>query len=246
MVRMQKYLAETGLCSRRAAKDLMRQGRVTVDGLPMEEVCGLFDPEVSTVAVDGQILGKPQKPVHYLFHKPAGYLTTMDDPQGRPTVKEFLDRLPVRVFPVGRLDMDVSGLLILTNDGDLATRLMHPSYLVPRIYRAQVEGYPTEAELERLRTGKLVISGKPAAPALATMLRGGPDHGWLELTLTEGRRHQVKLMCSGIGHPVKRLKRVAYCDLWLPEDLAPGRTRRLSTRAANRLRAQVGLGPLEG
>ena len=117
MVRTQKYLADTGLCSRRAAKDLMRQGRVTVDGVPMEEVCGLFDPEVQTVAVDGQIVGKPQKPAHYLFHKPAGYLTTLDDPQGRPTVKEFLDRLPVRVFPVGRLDMDVSGLLIVTNDG---------------------------------------------------------------------------------------------------------------------------------
>ena len=123
---------------------------------------------------------------------------------------------------------------------------MHPSYLVPRIYRALVDGSPTEAELEALRSGKLIISGKPAAPALATMLRGGPDDGWLELTLTEGRRHQVNLMCAGIGHPIKRLKRVAYCDLWLPKDLAPGRTRQLSPQQVNHLRAKVGLGPLEG
>ncbi|MDR2367564.1 MAG: rRNA pseudouridine synthase [Deltaproteobacteria bacterium] len=244
LVSLQKYLAGAGLCSRRAAKDLMREGRVAVDGVPAVKVCDKFDPEISTLTVDGKAVPGPQAPAHYMFHKPTGYLTTFDDPQGRPTVKPFLDRLPGRVYPVGRLDMDVSGLLILTNDGELAKRLMHPSYLIPKVYRAIVSGLPGRAELDTLRHGELIIDGRPAAAAKAKILRDGPDEGWLELILTEGRHRQVKRMCAAIGHPVKRLKRVAYCDLWLPGDLMAGDSRKLTPGEINHLRAQVGLDPM--
>jgi pseudouridine synthase len=219
----------------------MREGRVRVDGKVVDAPCEMFDPEVSIVEVDGEAVGKPQKLAYYMFHKPAGFLTTFDDPRGRPTVKPFLDKLPVRVFPVGRLDMDVSGLLIVTNDGQLATRLMHPSYLVPKIYLAQVKGLPTERELNLLRTGQILILGKPAAPAKARMIKSGPNKGSLELTLTEGRHRQVKRMCAAIGHEVIRLKRVSYCDLPLPANLAAGMTRKLTASEIRHLRAQVGL-----
>ncbi|MDR2387176.1 MAG: rRNA pseudouridine synthase [Deltaproteobacteria bacterium] len=244
-VRLQKYLAEVGLCSRRKAEDLMRQGRVTVDGQVTEAPGHMIDPETATVALDGQVVGPPQKLAYYMFHKPSGFLTTLDDPRGRPTVKGFLDKLPVRVYPVGRLDLDVSGLLILTNDGQLAMRLMHPSYLVSKIYRAKVKGLPSEEKLDLLRTGQILILGKPAAPAKARMLKSGPDKGQLELTLTEGRHRQVKRMCAAIGHEVIRLKRIAYCDLPLPPDLPPGQTRKLSPSEIRHLKAQVGLVPAD-
>jgi pseudouridine synthase len=178
-----------------------------------------------------------------MFHKPAGFLTTFADPQGRPTVMRFFEGLPVRVYPVGRLDMDVSGLLILTNDGELTKRLMHPSFLVPKIYRALVDGVPDRGDLEIIRGGGLVIDGRPAAPAEARMIGEGPDKGWLELTLTEGRHRQVKRMCAAVGHRVVRLKRVAYAGLWLPKDLPPGEVARLGPREIGLLRAAVGLPP---
>ncbi|MDR1677071.1 MAG: rRNA pseudouridine synthase [Deltaproteobacteria bacterium] len=240
-VRLQKFLAAAGLCSRRGAKDLMRQGRVAVDGVPAEDVCRVFDPDLSTVTLDGQVVSSAQKLAYYLFHKPTGYLTSLADPQGRPTVRPFLERLPVRVFPVGRLDMDVSGVLILTNDGELSRRLMHPSYLVPKVYLVRVNGVPDETDLERLRNGSLIIEDKPAAPAKARMLKSGPAKGWLELILTEGRNRQVKRMCAAIGHRVIELKRVAYCDLWLPDSLAVGSIVKLNKREINILKKKVGL-----
>jgi pseudouridine synthase len=214
--RLQKFLAASGLCSRREAKNLMRQGRVFVNGEPAADVCRMFDPERSTVTVDGKAIGPAESLAYYMFHKPTGYVTTLSDPQGRPTVGLFLDRLKERVFPVGRLDRDVSGLLILTNDGDLCARLMHPSSLIPKVYRALLNGQPDDGDLELLREGKLTIEGKLAAKAKARMLDNGPDKGWLELTLTEGRKRQVKRMCAAIGHDIIRLKRVSYCGLWLP------------------------------
>jgi pseudouridine synthase len=165
-------------------------------------------------------LGRREKLVYYMFYKPSGCLTPLDDPRGRPTIRPFLAELPVRVFPVGRLDMDVEGLLILTNDGPLARRLMHPSSMVPKVYRVKVEGLPDEADLERLREGRLLLGDRPAAPAgvelLKTARQGAAGaRAWLSLTLTEGRRRQVKRMCSAIGHPVLKLKRVSYAGLAL-------------------------------
>jgi 23S rRNA pseudouridine2605 synthase len=176
-----------------------------------------------------------------MFHKPKGFVTTLSDPQGRPTIRDFLLHLSVRVFPVGRLDLDVSGLLILTNDGELATRLMHPSSLVPKVYRAKVIGKPDKSFTDLLSSGNLIIGGKPAAPAKATIVKSGPDKGYVELTLTEGRRHQVKLMCAAAGHPVAILKRISYGGLPLPEDLPSGNLRPLDDDQIKTLKGLVGL-----
>jgi 23S rRNA pseudouridine2605 synthase len=207
----------------------MAEGRVTVNGRVAAEPGLKVDPARDEILVDGRLLGPPEKPVYFMFHKPAGCLTTLDDPQGRPPIKLFLDRLPARVFPVGRLDMDVEGLLLLTNDGPLARRLMHPSSRVPKVYRVKVEGLPTEADLEKLRSGGLRLGDRPAAAAGADLLKTAREESpqaraWLLLTLTEGRRRQVKRMCSAIGHPVLKLKRVSYAGLDL------GGLRRAATR----------------
>ena len=198
----------------------MRAGRVTVNGQPAIEPGLLADPDRDEILVDGRRLGPPVQTVHYMFHKPSGCLTTLDDPQGRPTIKPFLDRLPARVFPVGRLDMDVEGLLLLTNDGPLARRLMHPSSQVPKVYRVKVEGLPSEGDLDKLRSGRLLVGDRPAAAARVELLKTAREgtagaRSWLLLTLTEGRRRQVKRMCSAIGHQVLKLKRVSYAGLEL-------------------------------
>jgi 23S rRNA pseudouridine2605 synthase len=219
----------------------MREGRVLVDGRAVTEPGAKADPELAAIMVDGQAISAPNSPVYYMFHKPAGFLTTLSDPYDRPTISPFLAKLPVRVYPVGRLDFDVSGLLILTNDGELCARLMHPSYEVPKVYHALVEGIPEEKDLEKLRSGNLIILDKPAAPAKARILNSGPDKGWLELTLTEGRHRQVKRMCAAIGHKVKKLKRVAYCGLKIPPALAQGEATKLTRNQIVALKSKVGL-----
>ena len=214
--RLQKIISEAGLASRRGAERLIAEGRVSVNGRVVTEQGLKADPGRDKIQVDGRPLPPPQKLHYYMFNKPAGYLTTLSDPKGRPTIKIFLDSLlPVRVFPVGRLDMDVEGLLILTNDGPLAKRLMHPSSQIPKIYRVKVSGRPDEADLEKLRGGRLMLGERPAAPAGAELIKTASDRAWILLTLTEGRHHQVKRMCSAIGHPVLKLKRISYAGLEL-------------------------------
>lgn len=194
---------------------MIDEGRVTVNGRRVSMQGLKVDPRHDRIAIDGRPLPPPEKFHYYMFHKPAGYLTTLFDPQGRPTIKVFLDHLPVRVFPVGRLDMDVEGLLILTNDGPLAKRLMHPSSQIPKTYRVKVAGLPDADDLERLRDGSLMLGDRQAAPAEAELIKTAEDRAWLFLTITEGRHHQVKRMCSAIGHPVLKLKRVSYAGLEL-------------------------------
>ena len=230
--RLQKIISGAGWCSRRRAERLMAEGRVTVNGRAATEPGLKADPARAVILVDGRPLGPPEKLVYYIFHKPAGCLTTLDDPQGRPTILPFISALPARVFPVGRLDMDVEGLLILTNDGPLARRLMHPSSKVPKVYRVKVEGLPDEEDLARLRGGRLWLGDRPAAPAGAELLKTAREgtagaRAWLSLTLTEGRRRQVKRMCSAIGHPVLKLKRVSYAGLELGP-LRPAQARPLT------------------
>ena len=216
--RLQKVIAEAGLCSRRGAEKLIAEGRVAVNGRTVQE-CGVkVNPDRDSVSVDGRPLPPPQKLHYFMFNKPSGYLTTLSDPKGRPTIKSYLNALPVRVFPVGRLDMDVEGLLLLTNDGELAKKLMHPSTKIPKIYLVKVDGLPDSKDLEKLRSGKLMLGDRPAAPAEAELIKtaldkAGQARGWLLLTLTEGRHHQVKRMCSAVGHPVVKLKRVSYGGL---------------------------------
>jgi pseudouridine synthase len=226
-MRLNAYLARAGVASRRGAEELIRAGRVRVNG----EVAGLatFVEGNDMVEVDGRSV-EPEPLTYVLLHKPAGVVTTARDPQGRPTVVGLVghDR---RVVPVGRLDADTTGALLLTNDGPLAHRLMHPRYEVDKVYVAEVEGQPLEDALARLREGVELEDGL-TSPAVAEVV--GPSR--VELTIHEGRKHQVKRMLEAVGHPVRRLHRKAYAGLTL-DGLEPGDWRELSSDEVKRLRA---------
>jgi 23S rRNA pseudouridine2605 synthase len=200
-VRLQKVLARAGLGSRRTCEDLIAAGRVTVNGV-VATLGTRADAETDAIEVDGARLGVRQDLVHYLLNKPAGVVTTAADPQGRRTVVDLVPA-DTRVYPVGRLDIDTEGLLILTNDGELAHRLTHPSFGVDKEYLAEVEGTPSRGALRRLRDGVDLDDGR-TAPARASLVG---DHT-VRLTIHEGRNRQVRRMCDAVGHPVRRLVRV--------------------------------------
>ena len=226
-MRLNAFLARAGVASRRRADELIKAGRVTVNGEPgqLNTVVGAHD----RVEVDGRQVER-QRLRYVLLHKPAGVLTTASDPHGRPTVVELVPGEP-RVVPVGRLDADTTGALLLTNDGELAHRLAHPRYGVEKTYVAEVEGDPDEAALQRLREG-LELDDGPTAPARARRL----GRGRVELVLHEGRKHQVKRMLAAVGHPVERLHRSAYAGVTL-EGLEPGACRELEPSEVERLRS---------
>ena len=234
-MRLNAYLARAGVSSRRAADELIRAGRVRVNGEPglLQTVVGARD----VVEVDGRRVGL-EPLAHVLLHKPAGVVTTARDPQGRPTVVGLVPSEP-RIVPVGRLDVDTTGALLLTNDGQLAHRLAHPRYEVPKVYVATVDGAPTTAELAALRAGVELEDGR-TAPAQARVLREGAESSLLELTLHEGRTHQVKRMCEAVGHPVRRLHRSRYAGLDV-DRLRRGESRPLTGAEVRRLRELVGL-----
>jgi len=225
-MRLNAYLARTGVASRRRADDLIKAGRVTVNGEPGQ--LNTFVGRGDRVELDGRPLER-QPLASVLLHKPRATVTTARDPQGRRTVVELVDH-PSRVVPVGRLDADTTGALLLTNDGDLAHRLAHPRYGVEKVYEAEVEGDPSDEALERLRNGVELDDGR-TAPARARRL--GPSR--IELTLHEGRKHQVKRMLETVGHPVQRLHRSRYAGLTL-EGLEPGAWRELEPSEVDRLR----------
>ena len=218
--RVQKVLARAGLGSRRACDELVAAGRVEVNGV-VAELGTRVDPDFDTIAVDGAIVGVRPGLVHYLLNKPAGVVTTASDPQGRPTVVELVPAEP-RVFPVGRLDADTEGLLLLTNDGDLAQRVAHPSHGVEKEYLAEVEGTPSRGALRRLREGIALEDGM-TAPAKVTAVAPSA----LRIGIHEGRNRQVRRMCAAIGHPVVRLVRVRIGPL-ADRQLAPGEWRELT------------------
>lgn len=229
--RLQKVLARVGVGSRRYCEDLIAGGHVRVNG----EVARLgrrVDPERDLVTVDGAPIGIRPDLVHYLLNKPAGVVTTADDPQGRPTVVALVPAEP-RVFPVGRLDRDTEGLLLLTNDGELAHRLTHPSHGIEKEYLAWVDGTPSRGALRRLRDGVELDDG-PTAPARATLVAPG----LVRLTIHEGRNRQVRRMCEAIGHPVKRLVRTRIGPL-ADRRLAPGTWRPLTADEVLRLERAV-------
>lgn len=218
--RLQKVLARIGIGSRRVCEDLIAEGAITVNG----EVAVLgrrVDVDSDEIAINGVIIGIRPGIVHLLLNKPTGVITTADDPHGRPTVLELVPDEP-RVFPVGRLDMDTEGLLLLTNDGDLAHRLTHPSFGVEKEYIAHVEGEPTRGELRLLREGVELEDGM-TAPAKAALV--GP--GILRLTIHEGRNRQIRRMCEAVGHPVIRLIRTRIGPL-ADRKLKPGEWRPLT------------------
>lgn len=232
--RLQKALARAGVASRRAAERMIAEGRVSVNGRIVTRLGTSIDPEADAVRVDGRpIPPSPTVPTVLMLNKPRGYLTTLRDPEGRPTVKDLLTGIPVRLFPVGRLDFHSEGLLLLTNDGDLARNLMHPSRRVPRTYLAKVRGTPDSAALDRLSRG-VFVEGRRALPARVRITRPGAN-SWIEVTVEEGRKHQVRKMLLAVGHPVQRLRRVEYGGVRLG-DLPVGRLRRLTAAEMTRLR----------
>jgi 23S rRNA pseudouridine2605 synthase len=229
-VRLNAYLARTGIASRRSAEELIRAGRVRVNG----ELAGLatfVDDARDVVEVDGRPV-RPEASAYVLLNKPAGVVTTAHDPYGRPTVVGLVGH-ERRVVPVGRLDADTTGVILLTNDGPLAHRLMHPRYEVDKVYEADVEGEPSDEALTRLAEGVELEDGRTAP---ARVRRLAPTR--LELTLHEGRKHQVKRMCEAVGHPVGRLHRRSYAGLTV-EGLEPGEWRELDESEVRQLRATL-------
>ena len=225
-MRLNAYLARAGIASRRGSDDLIKQGRVKINDEPGQ--LNTYVHPGDRVEVDGQPVA-PQQLTYVLLNKPAGTVTTASDPQGRPTVVQLVDEVPERIVPVGRLDADTTGALLLTNDGALAHRLAHPRYGVEKVYEAEVDGHPSAEAIRRLEAG-IELDDGVTAPAQARVLQ--PSR--IELTLHEGRKHQVKRMCLAIGHPVRRLHRARYAGLTL-EGLEPGQWRELEPAEIARL-----------
>jgi 23S rRNA pseudouridine2605 synthase len=227
-MRLAKYLSSRGVASRRAAERLIEAGRVSIDGETVTDPARTVTDD-DAIAVDGSMVPPKQMHVVYAVNKPAGVVSTASDPQGRPTVIDLVESR-ARLYPVGRLDIDTTGLILLTNDGGLAHRLTHPRFEVPKTYRATVAHAPVrDAALKALRSGVDLDDGRTAP---AQVRRLGPAR--LELTIHEGRKRQVKRMCAAVGHPVHRLERVAIGSLALGE-LRPGTYRRLTEAETARL-----------
>ena len=235
-MRLAKYLAHAGVASRRAATKIVRSGRVAVDGDVVADPARQVT-EGDAVTLDGEPVGGPEPRVVLMVNKPAGVVSTAHDPQGRPTVTELADA-DARLYPVGRLDAETTGLILLTNDGELAHRLTHPRYEVPKAYRAQVASAPVgDRALRALRAG---VDLEDGITAPAKVRRAG--RGALEIVIHEGRKRQVRRMCEAVGHPVRHIERVRLGPLELG-DLPPGAHRRLKPDELAALRRAAGLAP---
>ena len=243
--RLQKILSQAGVASRRLAEELIAQGRVQVNGATVTALGTKADPDVDEIKVDGRRIQAQKRKRYILLHKPRGYITTRSDPQGRPTVLDLLRGVREYIYPVGRLDYDSEGLLLLTNDGDLAARLTHPRHEVDKVYEARVRGVPDDHVLERLAKG-VTIEGRRTAPAKVRVLDGprkfpSPDEQTrLELAIHEGRQRQVRKMFDAVGHPVVRLKRVRIGPIE-DRDMPPGHWRELTPQEVARLQRATGL-----
>jgi 23S rRNA pseudouridine2605 synthase len=216
--RLQKVLAHAGVASRRKCEELIEQGRVKVNGEVITNLGTKVDTNQDKIEVDQQLI-QAERLTYYIFHKPTGYITSVTDPHGRKVVMEFFQNIEARIYPVGRLDRDTSGLLILTNDGELAHKLMHPSFLIDKVYLATVQGVPTEGQLNQLRQGIKLNDGM-TSPAEVELIQQGlnkrnQSESVLRMTIHEGRNRQVRRMCQAIGHRVVKLHREKYGFLTL-------------------------------
>jgi pseudouridine synthase len=232
MERLQKVMAHAGVASRRKCEEIISQGRVKVNGEVVTELGTKVSPD-DLIEVDGQVIFQEKK-VYLLLNKPVGYITTVDDPRGRKTVLDLIKGVPQRIYPVGRLDYDTSGLLILTNDGDLTYALTHPSHMIDKTYRVEVQGHPSPKELARLEKGVLLDDGI-TAPARIENLQKRRDTTVFEITIYEGRNRQVRRMCEFIDYPVENLKRIKFAFIEL-NGLAEGKFRFLNKEEVNKLR----------
>lgn len=225
MARLQKIISQANITSRRKAEELILAGRVKVNGKVIRELGSKADPEKDRIEVDGKRIEPKQQKIAILLYKPDGYITSLKDPEGRPTVAQLVDSIPVRLYPVGRLDYHTEGLLIMTNHGELAQSIQHPSRAIPKVYWAKVKGIPGQPKLEKLRKG-IVIEGRKTLPARVDVLETRKN-AWLEITIREGRQNQIRKMCEAVGHPVLKLRRVAIGPLH-DQKLKPGQYRHLT------------------
>lgn len=232
-IRLQKILSQAGVASRRKAEQMILEGRVTMNGQVVHSLGTKADPFRDKIKVDGKLLQASEPKAYLVLYKPRGYLTSMATEEERPTIAQLLKGVKVRVFPVGRLDYDAEGLLLLTNDGELALTLSHPRYEIPRKYLVKVRGVPTPEKLKEMKQGLRLEDGW--ASAVATLKEATDQHNsWVEILVREGRSHLVKRLCQRIGHPVQRLKRIQYASLTL-EGLKPGTYRFLTSEEIQRL-----------
>jgi 23S rRNA pseudouridine2605 synthase len=236
LVRLHKALADAGVVSRRGGEEMIRAGKVSVNGRVIREVGIKIDAARDRIRVAGKLIGQASAlgKVYYLLHKPRGVITSLNDPKGRPTIKDFIPRIKHKVFPVGRLDYDAEGLLLLTNDGELALHLTHPRYEVPRTYLVKVKGTLGERELGRIAKGVRLADGQSPAMKVVPVKRL-EKNSWVKVTLHEGRNRVIKRTFEAIGHPVLRLKRIGFASLTL-DGLVPGHSRALTTEEITRLR----------
>ncbi len=232
--RLQKIIADAGITSRRKAEQIILEGRVSVNGKPVSKLGSKADPAHDHIRVDGRLLTRDAESVYLLVNKPVGYVSTVSDPQHRPTVVSLVRGIKQRVYPVGRLDFHSSGLMILTNDGELANFLMSRASAVPRSYQVKLEGRPDPADIAKLQTG-IVLDGRRTEPCEIHPLGQDPKP-WYEITLIEGRYHQVRRMFERVGKGVVKLKRVRIAFL-TDKDLAPGNVRNLTRSEVERLKA---------
>ena len=238
--RLQKIIAAAGIASRRKAEELITNGMVSVNGQVVTQLGTKADPERDHIKVGGKLLRGPERHVYVLLNKPKGFVSTVSDPEKRPTVMDLVRGVGARVYPIGRLDYASEGLLLLTNDGELSAKLMHASSHVPKTYLVKVSGKPTDAEIERLRKG-VRIGGKTdprggksvvTAPARIRTFREA-ENPWYEVTLIEGRNRQIRRMFEVIGHHVEKIRRIRYGPLDL--DVEPGEWRKLTPQEVERL-----------
>jgi 23S rRNA pseudouridine2605 synthase len=218
--RLQKIIAEAGITSRRKAENLIQEGRVSVDGRTITKLGTLADLEKNKIRFDGKLIIGNKEKIYILLNKPQNYITSLDDPQDRPKVIDLLKKVHVRVFPVGRLDFDAEGLLLLTNDGVLAQRLLHPSFSVPRTYLVKVKGMPDAMMIKNLRAG-IHLSDGITSPAKVVLFAKTKNNSWARVTVTEGRNKLIKRMFAHLGHPVLKLKRITFGPFALG-NLKPG------------------------
>jgi len=239
--RIQKILSELGIASRRKAEELILEGRVKVNG--QAATIGMkADPSRDFIKVNGKRVtgfGKEMQKTYLMFHKPRGVMTTLSDPEGRPTVKDFLKGVKYRVFPVGRLDYASEGLLLLTNDGDFSNAILHPSQKIPKTYLVKVKGVMEEENIQKLRRGVKLEDGV-TMPARVKKIRQVENNSWIEITIQEGRNRQVRRMVEKVGHLVLKLKRTAVNGLKLG-DLKPGEMRLLTPEELRLIKKEIGI-----
>lgn len=230
--RLQKIIAEAGIASRRHAEELISSGQVTVNGEQITVLGFKSDPEKDHIKVRGRLINpllSQRKNIYVVLNKPRGYLTSLDDPRGRPLVKDLIPRTLGRLHPIGRLDFNSEGLLLLTNDGNFTNRITSARNRVPKVYQTKVKGVPTDAAIQRLRRGISIGKGERTAPAEVRRLRATETNSWFEVTLNEGRNQQIRRMFDAIGHSVLKLKRIRIGTL-ADRGLAAGQWRRLTEK----------------